>query len=73
MVDRTDPRPAILISGRNEEARANVCAEVERRYSDDYLVVEGDVRRGLGEAGRLGGGGGCHRRTAGPPVSERKP
>lgn len=39
MADRTDPRPAILISGRNEETRAIVCDEVERRYSDDYLVA----------------------------------
>lgn len=58
MVDRTDPRPAILISGRNEEARAIVCAEVERRYSDDYPVAGAtSPEAGREELRRLAGEG----------------
>lgn len=58
MADQTDPRPAILITGRDQAARAIICAEVERRYSDDYLVAEAtSPEAGLDELRRLTGGG----------------
>lgn len=53
-MDQAERRPAILISGRNADTRAVVCAEVERRYSDDYLIAEADSpEAGLEELQRL--------------------
>jgi thioredoxin reductase/CheY-like chemotaxis protein len=57
-VDQAERRPAILISGRNADTRAVVCAEVERRYSDDYLIAETDSpEAGLEELQRLAAAG----------------
>lgn len=53
-----DVKPAILITGRNPEARSVTCREVERRYSHDYLVAEADSpEAGLEELRRLAAAG----------------
>lgn len=53
-MDRADTKPAILISGRSAEARSVICAEVKRRYADDYCISEADSpEAGLEALGRL--------------------